>query len=56
MHGMSAYLFPVKERVVLALSGRSNLRDGFHVCNYEIVLPTGSLFVEVILKDYMLNI
>lgn len=53
---MSAYLFPVKELGVLALSGSSNPRDGFHVCNYEIVLPTGSSSVEVILKDYILNI
>ena len=56
MRGMSAYLFPVKELAVLALSGRSNPRDRFHVSNCEIVLPTGSSFVEVILKDYILNV
>lgn len=56
MPGMSAYLLPVKELAVLACSGRSNPRDGFHLCNCEIVLPTGSSFVEVILRDYILHI
>lgn len=39
MGGMSAYLCPVKELAVIALSGRSNARDGFHVSNSENVLP-----------------
>lgn len=53
---MPAYLVPGKELAVLALGGRSNPSDGFRVWKCEIMLPTGSPFVEVILKDYLPNI
>lgn len=46
-HGMSAFL-PVKELAALALSGRPNLRDEFHVCNCAAYWRAS--FVEVISK------
>lgn len=52
---MSAYLLPGKELAVLALSRRSNPREGGFMCVTEIVLLPTSSFVAVILKDYVLK-